>query len=458
MIKKIVIICLFVCSGSLISQNRITNFVYLPDFRFEEYQNLINYKLITHLAVFPFTVNIKGEITNPYNLSKWTNVKNQCKSNGVKYIMSVVTVDTNVIKTLCDDQTARDKFKLQVQSLIQQENFDGLNIDFESVTNPVVWNKLVVFVKEISDMLHSKYSQSFEVSFAGLAINWHNLDLESMANSCDYIFIMAYDFYGEWSTNTGPVSPLIGPYQSLTTILKGSTSLLNYKNIVSKNPEKLILGLPLYGQHWKTETNLKGSKVKEYVKPPVYYQHSDSLIKKYNAEVIRDTEYGVPWARWQENGEWHQLWFEDVQSLKDKMQLAIDNKIKGFGFWAIGYDKAEQNLWAAINEKLNSSTNIADETDIPDEFVLRNNYPNPFNPSTNIVLVAPVEAEVFIHLYDELGRLVLTDETRVNPGENSIRIDFDKTYSSGTYFYRLDFVGNNDSHYKSLYGKFIFLK
>ncbi|MGM0547606.1 MAG: T9SS type A sorting domain-containing protein, partial [Bacteroidota bacterium] len=50
----------------------------------------------------------------------------------------------------------------------------------------------------------------------------------------------------------------------------------------------------------------------------------------------------------------------------------------------------------------------ADGSDVPDEYSLGKNYPNPFSDNTTIEYNTPVEGEVQIHIYDVLGRKVKT--------------------------------------------------
>ena len=56
----------------------------------------------------------------------------------------------------------------------------------------------------------------------------------------------------------------------------------------------------------------------------------------------------------------------------------------------------------------------ADGSDVPNEYSLGKNYPNPFSEKTTIEYNTPVESEVQIHVYDILGRKVKTilDERR----------------------------------------------
>ena len=51
---------------------------------------------------------------------------------------------------------------------------------------------------------------------------------------------------------------------------------------------------------------------------------------------------------------------------------------------------------------------VHDESIIPNEFALHQNFPNPFNPSTRISYALPVPADVSIIIYDVLGREVVT--------------------------------------------------
>ena len=75
--------------------------------------------------------------------------------------------------------------------------------------------------------------------------------------------------------------------------------------------------------------------------------------------------------------------------------------------------------------------------DVPAEFVLSQNFPNPFNPSTRINYFVPKESFVNIKVYDFLGREVadLVNETK---SIGSYELMFDaSSLPSGTYFYSM---------------------
>ena len=76
--------------------------------------------------------------------------------------------------------------------------------------------------------------------------------------------------------------------------------------------------------------------------------------------------------------------------------------------------------------------------EIPKVFKLYTNYPNPFNPTTNIKYDVPKGTYVTLSIYDILGREI---EKLVNgymqPG--SYQVEWNASnYASGTYFYRFE--------------------
>ncbi len=82
--------------------------------------------------------------------------------------------------------------------------------------------------------------------------------------------------------------------------------------------------------------------------------------------------------------------------------------------------------------------NNEDELDTPLAFKLNNNYPNPFNPSTNISYELPQSANVTITVFDITGRKVAEiNEGRKTAGYYNYSFDA-SSLASGMYIYRLD--------------------
>ena len=74
---------------------------------------------------------------------------------------------------------------------------------------------------------------------------------------------------------------------------------------------------------------------------------------------------------------------------------------------------------------------------LPTDYVLQQNFPNPFNPSTKIQYSIPKESFVTLKVYDVLGREVASLVNEVQKAGN-FEADFNGSeLSSGVYFYRL---------------------
>ena len=86
---------------------------------------------------------------------------------------------------------------------------------------------------------------------------------------------------------------------------------------------------------------------------------------------------------------------------------------------------------------------------VPNTFVLNQNHPNPFNPSTTISFSLPVESNVNVKLFNMLGQEVAQiTEKDFQAGNHNVEFNA-KDLSSGAYIYTLEAKGINGSIFKS---------
>ena len=93
-------------------------------------------------------------------------------------------------------------------------------------------------------------------------------------------------------------------------------------------------------------------------------------------------------------------------------------------------------LLRALIDALNVNSGTSQGTQVPVQFYLGNNFPNPFNPSTTIRFELPVSALVRFEIFDLLGQHIetLRDE-KMSPGVYDIAWS-PKGLPSGVYIYR----------------------
>ncbi len=109
------------------------------------------------------------------------------------------------------------------------------------------------------------------------------------------------------------------------------------------------------------------------------------------------------------------------------------------GAYLISSNNVERPALIWLREYLDSVVvSVEEELALPQNFELFNNYPNPFNPTTNIKYNVSKQSHVALRVYDVLGRVV---KTLVNdmqsPGQYTVTFNANNL-ASGIYFYRLE--------------------
>ena len=103
-------------------------------------------------------------------------------------------------------------------------------------------------------------------------------------------------------------------------------------------------------------------------------------------------------------------------------------------------DNGSPNLesYARIIFKIDGVTSIEDQSSFkPEKFMLSNNYPNPFNPSTNIKFQIPQQGHVTITVFNLLGQRVATLINKdMNTGTYTVSFE-GSGLASGVYIYQM---------------------
>lgn len=148
-------------------------------------------------------------------------------------------------------------------------------------------------------------------------------DWDSLGKSADALRIMAYDFHHA-NSEPGPVTPIVDLEKTLRYALQ----------TIPK--EKIVLSLPTYGYDW---TEGKGQ--------PLLYVDAVLVIRKNNGSFSRDRESSALFGTYTDSkGSKHEVWFEDSESILQKIMIARSLGIYKFCFWSLGGE--DINLWKEI--------------------------------------------------------------------------------------------------------------
>lgn len=164
----------------------------------------------------------------------------------------------------------------------------------------------------------------------------------------------------------------------------------------------------------------------------IYTLRSDGLYKSEKSNIYWNRVY---------NTEYFPLYgsfgfiYEDVGELRNIFIDTLSNKM---------YVGTARGIY-----RREFTTEVDDlAVNVPSEFNLFHNYPNPFNPTTTIRYQIPKRASVLIKVYDLLGREVTTI---INEEKSSgeYQVEFNgNDLPSGVYFYVLTAQSENGNNFK----------
>ena len=156
------------------------------------------------------------------------------------------------------------------------------------------------------------------------------------------------------------------------------------------------------------------------------------------------------------------LWTADQATLVSQYEAPLNAlgladasvTVLASGFLAPGMDDPAFGLFAVLAAggefvPLTILSDVANEDgldEVPGEFILHGNYPNPFNPSTTIRFDLPQAANVSVNVYDMLGRQVMSlpAENRAAGTAQSFQLDA-SSLASGLYIYQINAQAENVS-------------
>ncbi|MEP3837694.1 MAG: glycosyl hydrolase family 18 protein [Algibacter sp.] len=367
--------------------------------------NNIQYELLTHLACFDFLVQLDASITPPAGWP-WTTEINAAHSVGTKVVMTVVNFGgadnaDAVAWELFTNTAKQNTFFENVKNLIETYSLDGVNIDFEGLTSAHRGAELNTFMANLTTYIHTELPGK-EVSIDGPAVNWGGWIMDDLVDSVDYLIVMAYDYTGASDGYSGPVAPLTH-HTSWKRFVTRTIETGTYAVPTANNPEKLILAVPYYGQHWKTDTNLSESST---ISSEGSTRYRDTATEAAaHGGFIWNSDFQSPWYVWYDGANWNQVWADNEASISKKFDLAITNNLGGVGMWALNYDGGRPELWDLINTKFGATASL-DEVGVNNMVKV---FPNPAKDEITISSIANEKLKT-IELYNVMGQLIMTIE------------------------------------------------
>ncbi len=287
-----------------------------------------NARYIDVVSPFWFSVGADGQITTAKPVAE---VQKFAKDNKIAVwaLVNNAKGGTPPAGGVLDDPTTRSNAVKNIVGIADKYGYDGIFLDFQLIP-PKSGPSLTTMVQDLAKQLHAKKKKLGVALFPKIDVSPDvsgAYDYAALSKAADVVLLMAYDRHYE-SSPPGPVAPLSWVEDNIKNTLKS----------VSAN--KLLLAIGAYGYDWTSGGN------GEYISARV------ALVRaqKYGATVKWDSSTGQAYFTYTTNGESHEVWFQNAESGRQRIDLAKKYKLRGIGIWRLGFE--EPALWKTVSDTI----------------------------------------------------------------------------------------------------------
>ncbi|XP_078418019.1 di-N-acetylchitobiase [Cetorhinus maximus] len=267
------------------------------------------------------------------------------------------------IKDIIDPSNRTIWINNQVK-LAESQFMDGINLDLEEAVEfqSEGYYALTQLVNETTQIFHREIPGSqvtFDVAWKPGCVDGRCYDYAAIAHSCDFIFVMSYDMQSQiWG------DCIAKPNAPYNQTLAGYDAYLK----LGVPPVKLVMGVPWYGYDYPCiylleagmcviqSIPFRGAPCSDLAGPQVPYKKIMQQLPKSITGRFWDDDQKAPYFIYKVNGTYHEVWYDDPQSISIKASLIKKLNLRGIGMWngnLLNYDDPSaamqtEEMWKAL--------------------------------------------------------------------------------------------------------------
>lgn len=226
-----------------------------------------------------------------------------------------------LIHTVVQSEEAVDNLVSNLKTTAEEKGYAGVDVDFEYIL-PEDRDAFTSFVAEITRGMH-EIGRQVSVALAPKqsadqkGLLYEGKDYGGLGAAADYVLLMTY----EWGYTYGPPMAVAPIFQVKKVVDYAVTEI---------PVQKIRLGIPNYGYDWKLPFERGVTKART-----IGNVEAVQIAIEKGAEILFDERAMSPYFHYWENGEEHEVWFEDVRSMQAKFELIKEYGLNGAGYWQI---------------------------------------------------------------------------------------------------------------------------
>lgn len=226
--------------------------------------------------------------------------------------------------------TTRRKLIDGLVTEVQQYGIDGINVDFEQISMDC-GEHYIEFIRELSVSCRKNGIVLSVDNYVPTGYTDH-YDRREQGIVADYVIIMGYDEHYAGSPEAGSVA-------SINYVENGIA------DTVSQVPaNKVINAIPFYTRIWETT----GSSISSQA---VGMEMAEEYVAAHNIDVEWNEETCQNYGEYTSGDTLYQVWLEDEESIRVKLNIMEKYGIGGVAAWRLGFEKPE--IWDEIETYLN---------------------------------------------------------------------------------------------------------
>lgn len=239
------------------------------------------------------------------------------------------TQEVSTTETL-SSTAARQNIISQLIQAAQDVGMDGINVDFESLSEDV-GTHFLEFLRELSIECH-KNNLVLSVDNPVPEDFTSHYDRAEQGRVVDYVIIMGYDEHY--------VGSEAGSVASLPWVEQGIQDTL--KEVPAK---RVINAIPFYTRLWRTTGGNVTSEA-------IGMDQAQQTIAENNVETYWDKTTSQNYGKYDIDNSTYQIWIEDAQSVAEKVKLVSKYDLAGVSAWKLGFENS--GIWKVISDNLNN--------------------------------------------------------------------------------------------------------
>lgn len=229
--------------------------------------------------------------------------------------------NNNLITQVINNPAASQELIRQLGAILPEKGYRGVDIDFEFI----LAEDRYAFAAFVGDVRNAVNAIGYPVSVAlapkisddqpGLL--YQGKDYALLGEAADFALLMTY----EWGYTYGPPMA-VAPVDKVRQVVEYA---------LTRIPAwKLSLGIPNYAYDWTLPFVRGQSKART-----IGNVEAVQLAIQNNAAIQFDATAQTPYFHYEQGGQQHEVWFEDVRSLQAKFSLISEYSLRGAGYWQI---------------------------------------------------------------------------------------------------------------------------